>query len=108
MVCIVKTAMNDTLVMIRMGGNFLQVWEYIEDVASGLSHIHKHGVLHLDIKPENIFIDGQGRKLPIWCITLAVLLISILLFLGLERWFVLVLVENNFFLKKWYDGRVLY
>jgi serine/threonine protein kinase len=43
-----------------MGGDFLQVWEYIEDVASGLSHIHKHGVLHLDIKPDNIFIDGQG------------------------------------------------
>ncbi|KAG0582788.1 hypothetical protein KC19_3G085800 [Ceratodon purpureus] len=38
-----------------------QVWEYIEDVASGLSHIHKHGVLHLDIKPDNIFIDGQGN-----------------------------------------------
>jgi len=38
-----------------------QVWKYIEQVASGLSHIHKHGVLHLDIKPENIFIDAKGN-----------------------------------------------
>ncbi|XP_024381698.1 uncharacterized protein [Physcomitrium patens] len=38
-----------------------QVWEYIGQLASALSHIHKHGVLHLDIKPENIFIDGQGN-----------------------------------------------
>lgn len=43
-------------------GVFCQVWKYIEQVASGLSHIHKHGVLHLDIKPENIFIDGQGMN----------------------------------------------
>lgn len=40
----------------------MQVWEYIGQLASALSHIHKHGVLHLDIKPENIFIDGQGKN----------------------------------------------
>jgi serine/threonine protein kinase len=38
-----------------------QVWDYIEQIASGLKHIHSQGVLHLDIKPENIFIDGQGK-----------------------------------------------
>ncbi|CAK9199564.1 unnamed protein product [Sphagnum jensenii] len=38
-----------------------QVWRYIEQVAAGLDHIHNHGVLHLDIKPENIFVDGKGE-----------------------------------------------
>jgi serine/threonine protein kinase len=54
-----------TSLNVLVGGwefNFCQVWEYFEQVASGLSHIHKHGVLHLDIKPENIFIDGQGTN----------------------------------------------
>jgi membrane-associated tyrosine/threonine-specific cdc2-inhibitory kinase len=31
-------------------------------VAAGLDHIHNHGVLHLDIKPENIFVDGKGSS----------------------------------------------
>jgi membrane-associated tyrosine/threonine-specific cdc2-inhibitory kinase len=39
-----------------------QVWRYIEQVAAGLDHIHNHGVLHLDIKPENIFVDGKGSS----------------------------------------------
>jgi membrane-associated tyrosine/threonine-specific cdc2-inhibitory kinase len=39
-----------------------QVWMYIEQVAAGLDHIHNHGVLHLDIKPENIFVDGKGSS----------------------------------------------
>eukprot|EP00249_Psilotum_nudum_P002955 c16253_g1_i2 orf=258-1373(+) len=37
-----------------------QVWDFAEQVASGLAHIHANGVLHLDVKPENIFIDSQG------------------------------------------------
>ncbi len=45
-----------------MGRELLQVWRYIEQVAAGLDHIHNHGVLHLDIKPENIFVDGKGSS----------------------------------------------
>lgn len=26
----------------------------------GLAHMHSHNVLHMDIKPDNIFIDSQG------------------------------------------------
>src|SRR5918911_2041906 len=31
------------------------------DVASGLAHAHKKGVVHRDIKPQNILIDDYGR-----------------------------------------------
>eukprot|EP01018_Ginkgo_biloba_P022475 Gb_12248 [translate_table: standard] len=37
-----------------------RVWAYIDQVASGLAHIHSNGILHLDIKPDNILIDSQG------------------------------------------------
>ena len=36
------------------------VWRFAVDVASGLAHCHTHGVLHLDIKPDNVFISSQG------------------------------------------------
>ncbi|MFH4976632.1 hypothetical protein AB6A40_003341 [Gnathostoma spinigerum] len=34
-----------------------QLWFYFADLASAVHHLHKHGLLHLDIKPENIFIS---------------------------------------------------
>ncbi|KAG6556607.1 hypothetical protein Mapa_001548 [Marchantia paleacea] len=37
-----------------------KIWNFIKQVASGLEHIHAQGVLHLDIKPENIFVDSEG------------------------------------------------
>ncbi len=36
------------------------VWRLAAQVASGLAHMHDHGVLHLDIKPDNIYIDIDG------------------------------------------------
>lgn len=33
----------------------------VSDVAAGLDHAHDHGVLHRDIKPGNVFFDGEGR-----------------------------------------------
>ena len=36
------------------------IWRLIYEIGSGLKHIHSHSVLHLDLKPENIFINRQG------------------------------------------------
>jgi membrane-associated tyrosine/threonine-specific cdc2-inhibitory kinase len=36
------------------------VWRLAAQVASGLAHMHDHGVLHLDVKPDNIYIDVDG------------------------------------------------
>ncbi|KAL6576666.1 Mitosis inhibitor protein kinase wee1 [Orobanche minor] len=32
----------------------------IREIASGLCHIHKQGVIHLDLSKDNIFIDSEG------------------------------------------------
>lgn len=38
-----------------------QLWDLLADVASGLKCLHDHDVLHQDIKPDNILIDGAGN-----------------------------------------------
>ena len=37
-----------------------RIWKIMLEVASGLQHIHSSGFMHLDLKPENIFIDFAG------------------------------------------------
>lgn len=39
------------------------IWCLIRDVASGLAYLHKEGVVHRNIKPDNILMDEQGRFL---------------------------------------------
>ena len=37
------------------------VAQVLRDVASGLAALHGAGVLHLDVKPANVYADGAGR-----------------------------------------------
>ncbi|KAF8633350.1 hypothetical protein AX17_004522 [Amanita inopinata Kibby_2008] len=38
-----------------------RVWKIIVDLSNGLRFIHEAGVIHLDIKPSNIFLTKEGR-----------------------------------------------
>ncbi|KAL0956458.1 hypothetical protein HGRIS_002604 [Hohenbuehelia grisea] len=38
-----------------------RVWKILVDLSNGLRFIHDAGVIHLDIKPANIFMTGEGR-----------------------------------------------
>ena len=36
------------------------VWSYLVDLLQALQHLHEHNHIHMDIKPENIFIGRDG------------------------------------------------
>ncbi|KAF8638035.1 hypothetical protein AX16_010667 [Volvariella volvacea WC 439] len=38
-----------------------RVWKIFADLSNGLRFIHDSGVIHLDLKPSNIFVTGEGR-----------------------------------------------
>ncbi|GAB6031967.1 Protein kinase, membrane associated tyrosine threonine 1 [Chamberlinius hualienensis] len=36
------------------------VWRYLVDLLQAVKHIHDHNLIHLDIKPANIFVSSHG------------------------------------------------
>jgi serine/threonine protein kinase len=42
-----------------------QVWSIVDQLVSALEAVHKLGIYHLDIKPENVLLDADGRPILI-------------------------------------------
>ncbi|KAF5393379.1 hypothetical protein D9757_000714 [Collybiopsis confluens] len=38
-----------------------RVWKIVVELSNGLKFIHDSGIIHLDLKPANIFLTGEGR-----------------------------------------------
>lgn len=42
-----------------------EIWKFLRDVISGLAYLHKKGIVHQDMKPDNVLINSDGQYLII-------------------------------------------
>lgn len=57
-----KTSLNEILEMSEDHKLPEQtVWNYLHDLLLAVKHLHDHDLLHMDIKPDNIFISFDGE-----------------------------------------------
>ena len=38
------------------------IWKYLVDLLMAVKHLHDHNLVHMDIKPENIFLDIENQS----------------------------------------------
>ena len=38
-----------------------ELWDFAGQVAAGLAYIHRHGIIHQDIKPGNVLVNADGQ-----------------------------------------------
>jgi serine/threonine protein kinase len=49
----------------RVNWSELEIFHYLNQLVSALSYMQRNSVCHRDLKPQNIFVDDQGRTLKI-------------------------------------------
>ncbi|QEU59191.1 Rim15 [Kluyveromyces lactis] len=54
---------GDMATLIKMMGNLPEKWakQYICEVISGVDDMHQNGIIHHDLKPDNLLIDSLGH-----------------------------------------------
>lgn len=54
---------GDLAALIKMMGNLPDKWakQYISEVIVGVDDMHQNGIIHHDLKPDNLLIDTQGH-----------------------------------------------
>jgi hypothetical protein len=52
---------NGTLAQASLTGDSARVREVLGQVLDALAYVHDHGVVHRDVKPENVLFDSVGR-----------------------------------------------
>ena len=39
-----------------------EIWSLFVDMCQGLDHLHRHGIIHCDLKPSNLLLNYDGRS----------------------------------------------
>ncbi|KAE9322404.1 hypothetical protein PR003_g17245 [Phytophthora rubi] len=58
-----ERATRGTLTSFAKGKERLEIWSYIHQALLGLRHLHDHGIVHGDLKGNNILVCDDGVKL---------------------------------------------
>lgn len=44
----------------KMAPQITEIWRFAQQLASGIAHIHACGIIHMDLKPDNILLKSDG------------------------------------------------